>query len=167
MSIKSLSVPQKSLTQSISSSASSFKISNIKSWAKNALGINIDLVAGDFGTQAFGVFRNATGTIIEIFEWDPSTVASASITLLKRGLKFDGNPTTETTAYKLDWPAGSIVSLGVDVPQLLYAYPNISSGAVAPASTPSKIGDIYIDTVATKVYISTGTSSSADWKILN
>lgn len=46
-------------------------------------------------------------------------------------------------------------------------FPTISSGIVAPSSTPSKIGDIYCDTVAMKVYISTGTSSSADWRILN
>jgi len=45
--------------------------------------------------------------------------------------------------------------------------PGISSGIVAPASTPTKIGDIYIDTVLAKVYIATGTSSSADYKILN
>lgn len=45
--------------------------------------------------------------------------------------------------------------------------PSISSGIVAPASTPAKVGNVYIDTVLSKVYISTGTSSSADWKILN
>ncbi len=45
--------------------------------------------------------------------------------------------------------------------------PGISSGTVAPASTPTKIGDIYIDTVLAKVYIATGTSSSSDYKILN
>lgn len=43
----------------------------------------------------------------------------------------------------------------------------ISSGATAPASTPTKIGDIYVDTTASKVYISKGISSSADWLILN
>lgn len=42
-----------------------------------------------------------------------------------------------------------------------------SSGAVAPSSTPSAIGDIYVDTVAQKGYIAVGTSSSADWIILN
>ncbi|HBP65503.1 MAG TPA: hypothetical protein DD730_14895 [Desulfosporosinus sp.] len=130
--------------------------------------MNINLTASDFGTQAFGVFRNDTGTKIEIFEWDPSTIASTDITILKRGLGFSGDPTTETTAYKLDWSANeTTVNLGTDVPQLLYAYPNISSGAVAPATTPAKIGDIYLDTVAGKVYISTNTSSSAGWKILN
>jgi hypothetical protein len=45
--------------------------------------------------------------------------------------------------------------------------PIISTGTAAPVSTPSKIGDLYLDTVAAKVYCATGTSSSADWKILN
>jgi hypothetical protein len=138
MSIIPLTVPQKTLTQSISSSATSFKVNNIKSWAKDSLGRNIDLVAGDFGSQAFCVFRNATGTTIEIMEFDPSTIASASITILKRGLKFNGDPTTETTAYKLDWPAGSIVQFGTDVPQLMWALSsNIKNNTVASSATPT------------------------------
>lgn len=118
MSIKFLTIPQKSLTQSISSSAMAFKISNIKGWAKNNLGINIALTAADFGTQAFGVFRNDTGTIIEIFEFDPTTIAAASVTILKRGLDFNGDISTENTNYKLDWPAGTTIMLGTDAPQL-------------------------------------------------
>lgn len=167
MSIKFLTVPTKTLSQSISSSASTFKVSNIKSWAKNNLGNNIDLTAADFGTQAYCVFRNDTGTIIEIMEFDPATIASSSITILKRGLSFDGDLTTETTNYKLEWPAGTFVQFGTDAPQLFSFVPQISSGIIAPASTPSKIGNVYIDTVLTKVYMSTGTSSSADWKLLN
>lgn len=118
MSLKFLSIPQKNLTQSITSASSSFKLNNIKSWAKNSLGININLTASDFGTQAFGVFRNPTGTIIEVFEFDPATIASSSITILRRGLNFNGDLTTETTNYKLDWPAGTIVMLGTDAPQV-------------------------------------------------
>jgi len=45
--------------------------------------------------------------------------------------------------------------------------PNIYSGVEAPATTPSKVGDMFIDTVAGKVYVSKGTSSSDDWAILN
>lgn len=45
--------------------------------------------------------------------------------------------------------------------------PFISSGSGAPATTPGKVGDIYIDTSNAKVYVATGTSSSADWKIVN
>lgn len=41
--------------------------------------------------------------------------------------------------------------------------PTISSGATAPSSIPSKIGDLYIDTTNKKTYIAKGTSSSEDW----
>ena len=43
----------------------------------------------------------------------------------------------------------------------------ISSGSGAPASTPEKIGDIYVDTSGSKFYFAKGTSSSADWIIVN
>lgn len=41
--------------------------------------------------------------------------------------------------------------------------PTISSGTVAPTSTPSKVGDIYIDTTNTHTYVANGISSSSDW----
>ncbi len=45
--------------------------------------------------------------------------------------------------------------------------PQIFTGIVVPAITPIHLGDIYINTVLTKVYVATGLSSSSDWKILN
>lgn len=39
-----------------------------------------------------------------------------------------------------------------------------STGAGAPSSAPSNIGDIYVDTTSNKFYIAMGTSSSSDWK---
>ena len=45
--------------------------------------------------------------------------------------------------------------------------PIISSGAGAPASTPSKVGDIYVDTTNDDAYIAVGTASSADWEKSN
>lgn len=41
--------------------------------------------------------------------------------------------------------------------------PNISSGAGAPATTPSAVGDRYVDTTNDVEYVATGTASSADW----
>jgi hypothetical protein len=41
---------------------------------------------------------------------------------------------------------------------------HILSGSGAPVTTPTKIGQHYIDTTNGKPYVSTGTSSSADWK---
>ena len=43
----------------------------------------------------------------------------------------------------------------------------ITSGTSAPATTPNKVGDIFIDTSAKKLYFATGNSSSADWTIAN
>jgi len=45
-------------------------------------------------------------------------------------------------------------------------YSLIESGAGAPASTPTRVGQIYVDTTADRAYISTDTSSSADWDIM-
>lgn len=42
-----------------------------------------------------------------------------------------------------------------------------NSGTSAPASTPGKVGDIFVDTSAKKLYFATGIASSADWTIAN
>jgi len=39
-----------------------------------------------------------------------------------------------------------------------------NSGAGAPSSAPTNIGDIYIDTTNKKMYIAMGTSNVSDWK---
>ena len=44
---------------------------------------------------------------------------------------------------------------------------SIESGAVVPSSTPTRVGDIYVNTALGKAYIATGIASSTDWKILN
>lgn len=41
------------------------------------------------------------------------------------------------------------------------------SGTAAPNTTPTAIGQIYIDTNAGKVYISVATVNSSSWAILN
>lgn len=43
----------------------------------------------------------------------------------------------------------------------------VSSGTTAPSSTPVAVGQMYVDTTAKKVYVSVGTTSSADWSLLN
>jgi len=159
MSLKFLSIPQKSLTQSITSTSMSFKVNNIKGWGLNALGVNIALTASDFGTQAFCVFRNDTGTIIEIMEFDPATIASSSITILKRGLNFDGDLTTETTSYKLDWPTGTTIHFGTDAPQLFqYLKEYIDSVAIAGAPNASETVKGIVEE-ATDAEIAAGTAT--------
>ncbi len=140
MSLFFLSIPPKKLSQSITSASSTFRLNNIKSWKRTSLGVLIDLAQSDFGTRAFGCFRNDTGTKIEIFEFDPATIASTNITILKRGLDFNGDLSTETTAYKLDWSANeTTVQLGTDIPQLFeYLKEYIDAASIAgavPAST--------------------------------
>ncbi len=53
------------------------------------------------------------------------------------------------------------------IQDIVDSLPAITSGTTAPSSTPTKIGDIYVNTSGSKVYIAKGTSSSADWLILN
>lgn len=45
--------------------------------------------------------------------------------------------------------------------------PLVTTGVVAPTTTPAAVGLIFIDTVLGKIYMSVGTSSSADWTLLN
>lgn len=41
------------------------------------------------------------------------------------------------------------------------------TGTAAPAVTPNYNGQLFVDTTGKKLYVATGTSSSADWTILN
>lgn len=52
---------------------------------------------------------------------------------------------------------------------LIQITPSIYQGTAAPAVTdiPKKVGDIYCDVSAGKVYVSTGTIANTDWKLLN
>lgn len=43
----------------------------------------------------------------------------------------------------------------------------VTTGTAAPAITPAAIGDMFVNTTAKKLYFATGTSSSADWTIVN
>lgn len=43
----------------------------------------------------------------------------------------------------------------------------VSSGAGVPSTTPSKVGDIYIDTTSDDAYIAVGTASASDWEKSN
>jgi len=113
VSLKFTTVPSKTLSASITSAATSFRLLDILGWDATAL------VAGDFGSQAYCVFRNAARTQIEIMEFDPATIASSDITITRRGLMFDGTLATEVTANKLSWTKGdTIVDLGTDPPQM-------------------------------------------------
>lgn len=113
MSVKPLTVPVKTLSASIISTSGSFSLNNITGWDGN------DLVAANFGTQAFGAFLSADRTMMELFSFDPSTIANTSITFISRGLDFGGLQ-TNVPANNLDWTANeTYVLLGTDTPQFL------------------------------------------------
>lgn len=134
MSIAFSSIPQKRLLQGITSLSSSFYLNNILSFD----GVD-NVLPTDLGTQHYCAFRNDTGTVLELMEIDPATISAGPVTILRRGLSFYGDRTTQTAALKLDWPANSIVMLGTDVPQIFqYLKEYIDAAAIAgavPAST--------------------------------
>jgi len=113
MSYKFTTIPKKTLYQSILSTSTTFKMSDIE-------GFNgVDLTSADFGTVAYGVLLNSDKSVMELFSFDPSTIASTSISFVYRGLQFDGDLTTEVAANKLDWTSGSTILIGTDSPQVL------------------------------------------------
>lgn len=113
MSTKPTTVPAKILAKSILSSGMSFTVNNILSWNGE------DLSAGDFGSVAFGAFLSADRKTLELFKWDPSTIASNSITILARGLSYDGNLTPDVN-NQFDWTGNeTTILLGTDTPQFL------------------------------------------------
>lgn len=41
-----------------------------------------------------------------------------------------------------------------------------SSGVGVPASTPTYIGQVYVDTSGPDIYMASGTTNSSDWRII-
>jgi hypothetical protein len=154
MSILPLTVPPKKLAQSIASSATSFKLNNIKGWG------GVDLAPSDFGTEAYGVFINSTRTQIELFKFDPATIADASIDILARGLGYSGGD-AEVPANKFAWASNdTTVQLGTDAPQLFtdflsssnpvtvtakHTYTELPESAVAPVDNDDLVNKAYVD----------------------
>jgi hypothetical protein len=62
-------------------------------------------------------------------------------------------------------PAGTILATDIQsaINELDTEKPTISTGTAAPATTPTKVGDIFVDTNNKKLYFAVGTESSADW----
>lgn len=130
MSVKPTSVPTKRLAGSILSTDMVFRVDNILGWD------GLALTASEFGTQGYGVFRDSARTRIELFEFDPSTIADAEITIVLRGLKFTGDRVTEEADNKFDWTAGdTYVDLGTDTPQLIQYFQDYID-ALAIAGSP-------------------------------
>lgn len=71
---------------------------------------------------------------------------------------------SKTDYWNIERNTGDISSLNG---ARIQGYSKVSSGSSTPSNPPENIGDIYIDTSLNKVYISSGTSSISDWRILN
>jgi hypothetical protein len=109
-----LSAPAKRLKASIGPADMSFQLSDVNGWDGNAL------TSSSFGGDAYVVFHNDAGTAYEIMQIDPTTIGSSSITILNRGMSFNGDLMATSSALALTWIKNTtIVELGTDVPQLL------------------------------------------------
>lgn len=127
MSIIPLTVPPKKLAQTISATAMAFKMNNIEGWN------GVDLTPADFGTEAFGVFINSTRTQIEIFSFDPATIADPEITIIKRGLGYSGQD-VEDAARRFPWASNdTTIQIGTDAPQLFRDFLSESNPATITA----------------------------------
>lgn len=127
MSIIPVTISPKKLAQTISSTATSFKLNNIQRWDGQ------DLTPADFGTEAYCVFINSSRTQIEIFKFDPATIADASITIIARGLPFNGGDTPDISRQYAWTSNDTVVQLGTDAPQLFRDFVTESNTALITA----------------------------------
>jgi len=155
MSLIFLTAPQKRLLQGITSLSTSFYINDILSFD----GIT-NLDPASLGTQMYCAIRNDTGSVLELMEIDPSTIATNPITILKRGLSFYGDRTTENTALKLDWSANSIVMLGTDLPQIFQYLKEYVDAASFAGTVPATTANAGIVVEATQVQVDAGTKTT-------
>jgi hypothetical protein len=127
-----------------------------------------DLTIIDPGGDDSFVFAAATQTLTnKTIDGDVNTLQDIGTGSLKTKTGIDAavvTGTAGTSGNLSSWNGdGDLVDAGLAITST----PVISSQAGAPGTTPSKIGDININTTAPAVYISTGTASSADWTIVS
>lgn len=151
--IKFTTVPKKTLYQSILSTDTSFKLADITGFD------GVNLTSASFGTIGYGVMLNPGRTVMELFSWDPTTIANASIDFIDRGLPFDGGD-TPVVANKLEWPGGqTTVLLGSDTPQFIqWLKDYIDSVAIAGAPNASTTVKGIVE-VATQAEYDAGTDT--------
>lgn len=157
------SVPTKRLLSPILSTDSSFTLNNVLSW-KGLQDGTTTLVAADFPSTGRGVFRNPSNSQIEFFTFDPSTIATGTLTILARGLDYRGGTSDgAVTAAKYNWPANStLVELGSNPPaeaedyvdkttdEIIGGIKNFSSSPTVPTPmNPTEVASkAYVDDVA-------------------
>lgn len=163
MTFKKNTIPPKRLSETISASATGFKLNDI-------LGFDgVALTSAIVGEVLYGSFQDPSGTILELFKVDPTTIASTTISFLKRGLQFNEDGTeTEVAGNKLLWINNqTIVNLGTDAPALYNAFiDKFSAETIAGIKTFSVSPIVPIPTTntqaANKVYTDTKVSLTGD-----
>lgn len=87
-------------------------LNNTNKWDGTAL------APSDFGTVGYGILMNATKTQIELFTYDPTTINAPQITIIARGLDYEGGTTSDPSRI-FEWPrTETIVQLSPDAPQV-------------------------------------------------
>jgi hypothetical protein len=75
---------------------------------------------------------------------------------------------SSTNNKKNFWVYNNVVSSNYQTSAYVAStMPRIATGTAAPATTPSRIGDVFVDTTNHKIYIADGVASSTNWRILN
>jgi hypothetical protein len=82
-------------------------------------------------------------------------------------LTMDGFKWTRYATTLMSLKRNGALTVGAITAPSVSCSPTISSGTTAPATTPAKVGDIYVDTVNKILWIAVGAGSSADWEATN
>ena len=94
-----------------------------------------------------------------------------SIAFNNAGAVLTNGITTGGFRYQNDYSSGfvdrSLVDKAYVDNKVSTDAPNISTGTAVPTTTPSKIGDMFVDTTNKNVYIAVGTTDSGDWEHMN
>ena len=120
------SIPLKTLASDLSSSGTTFKLTDILDWGGTALD------SGQFSTYIPATIMNDSRTKVEFVLVTASTIANAittGATFYKRGLKYysegDAEDMDEVAANKLDWTAGETkILLGSNPPYMYGRFPS-------------------------------------------
>jgi len=154
MTFKVNTIPPKRLAATIDGTATTFQLSDILGFDGVALTQSI------VGDTLYGSFQDTTGTYLELFKVDTSTIANTNITMSKRGLQFNEDGTeAEVAGNKRLWIKNqTIVNLGTNVPALFRDFMDkVSAETVAGVKTFSSSPIVPTPTTnfqaATKKYV--------------
>jgi hypothetical protein len=136
--------------------------------SRGTLAAPTTLLDGDIvgAIQFFGrsdSFYSSAGSITSKVNGTPSSTRVPSDLIFKLG----GASTSDNKFSFTDRFNAEVAYIDGDGYASFKDIPNITSGTSAPSSTPGKVGDIYVNTSAKKLYFATGATASTDWTIAN